>query len=45
VYNLAKKMWVRLTRVERDVCWIWFGFKEVEYISEDKVFLQFDALL
>ncbi len=45
MYNLAKKMWERLIRMEQNMCWIWFGPKEVEYISEDKVFFQFDALL
>jgi hypothetical protein len=37
VYNLAKCFWERSIRMKQNLCWIWFGPKEVEYTSEEKV--------
>jgi len=30
--------------MEQGMCWIWFGFKEDKYFSENKVTFLFDVL-
>ncbi len=37
MHNLAKNILEMLTRMEQNMCWIWFDPKEIEYTNEDKV--------